>query len=52
VNENTAITDNVKLYRKRLNRWKNIGVWIVFISVGMTLVSVGVIKYHLKIKHQ
>ena len=52
MNENTAMTDGVKLYRKRLNRWKNIGVCIVFISVGITLVSIGVIEYHLRILHQ
>jgi len=40
----------VKLYRKRLMRWKNIGVWLVFFSVGLALLSHAVIRYEIFIK--
>ncbi len=39
------MADNVSIYRKRLNRWKNIGVWLVFISVGVSVFCVGMLKY-------
>ena len=44
------MADNVSIYRKRLNRWKNIGVWLVFLSVGAAIFSVGMIKYYIVIK--
>jgi len=50
VNEHTQMTNKVKLYRKRLNRWKNIGVWLVFISDGLTLLSAAVIRYYILVK--
>lgn len=30
------VTGNIRMYRKRLMRWKNIGVWLVFLSVGVS----------------
>ena len=42
------MTSDIKLFRKRLMRWKNIGVWMVFISVGMTMTSIGVLRYYLR----
>jgi chromatin segregation and condensation protein Rec8/ScpA/Scc1 (kleisin family) len=47
--ENTAtsgVTNDVKVYRKRLMRWKNIGVWTVFLSVGFAILSVGALRKH------
>lgn len=49
-NADQNMTKKVNLYRKRLNRWKNLGVWLVFISVGVTIVSVGVVRYNLIVK--
>ena len=48
--EDTQMKEKVNLYRKRLNRWKNLGVWLVFISVGAAILSVGVIRYNLLVK--
>ena len=39
------VASDVKIYRKRLNRWKNIGVWFVFTTVGLIELSVACIKY-------
>ena len=44
------MAEHVQAYRKRLNKWKNIGVWAVFIFVGLTVFSVSRIRYNLKIK--
>jgi len=38
------MTSDVHIFRKRLNRWKNIGVWLVFISVGVSTFSAGYLK--------
>ena len=43
------MVDNVKTYRKRLNKWKNLGVWLVLISVAVCVSSVSMIRYNLKI---
>ena len=40
---------DVSIYRKRLNRWKNCGVWLVFISVSIAVLSIEVIKYNVVI---
>ena len=44
----------MKTYRKRLNKWKDLGVWLVFISVCVCITSVSMIRYSLKIdrKHR
>ena len=44
------MADSVSVYRKRLNRWKNIGVWLVFCSVGAAILSVGMVKYYIVIE--
>lgn len=48
VTEETKMSSKVTLYRKRLNRWKNLGVWFVFLSVGVAILSIGVIRYKVK----
>ena len=44
------MADRVSIYRKRLNRWKNIGVFLVFFSVGAAIFAVGMIKYFIVIE--
>lgn len=42
--------DDVKIFRKRLMRWKAVGVWLVVIFVGLVIFSTGRIKYKLLVK--
>ena len=42
--------DDVKIFRKRLMRWKTVGVWLVVIFVGLVTFSSGRIKYKLLVK--
>ena len=42
--------DDVKIFRKRLMRWKAVGVWLVVIFVGLVTFSAGRIKYKLLVK--
>ena len=44
------VQDDVKIFRKRLMRWKAVGVWLVVIFVGLVTFSAGRIKYKLLVK--
>lgn len=44
------MTSKVNLYRKRLNRWKNLGVGLVFFSVGVAVLSVGILRYKIELQ--
>ena len=46
------MVDNVKTYRKRLNKWKDLGVWLVFISVLVCISAVSMIRYSVKINRK
>ena len=40
------MTSDIRMYRKRLMRWKNLGVWLVFLSVGVATMASSTLKYH------
>ena len=40
----------VKIYRKRLMRWKAVGVWLVVIFVGLVTFSAGRTRYKIAVK--
>ena len=40
------VASDIRMYSKRLMRWKNIGVWLVFISVGVATFASSYLKYH------